>query len=114
MSDRLTAEAEMAWEEFHGTVNMTAQELRTWLLTDASGEVAFTAEPDLDLSALGEHVVRILGKRKVDLTDDDVETMGRVIDYVAERRDSPPPGGARDEGWRRSLMTVGHDPLKSP
>lgn len=113
MTDRLPVEAEMAWDEFHRTVNMTAQELRAWLLTDASGEAAFTAGPDMDLSAWGHHVVRILGKRKVDLTDVDVDTMRGVIDFVAERLADEPPGGAGDQAWRRSLMTVGHDPLRS-
>lgn len=112
MTDRLPAEAEMAWDEFHRTVNMTAQELRTWLLTDASGEDAFPSDPGIHLSAWGEHVVRILGKRKVDLTAADVDTMRGVIDFVAARLGSAPPEGVRDEDWRRSLMAVGHDPLK--
>lgn len=48
MSDHLTAEGEMSWAEFHRTVNMTGQELRTWLLTDASGEAAFPATPGME------------------------------------------------------------------
>jgi hypothetical protein len=37
MTDRLSAEAEMAWGEFHRTVDMTAQELRTWPLNGLRG-----------------------------------------------------------------------------
>jgi hypothetical protein len=48
VSDHLTAEGEMSWAEFHRTVNMTGQELRTWLLTDASGEAAFPATPGME------------------------------------------------------------------
>ncbi|HLI39659.1 MAG TPA: DUF2267 domain-containing protein [Streptosporangiaceae bacterium] len=76
------------------------------------GEEAFTADPDLNLPELGRRIVRLLGKRKVDLTSEDVEVMQRVVDFVAEQEANRPPAGAGDERWRRSLMTVGHDPLK--
>jgi hypothetical protein len=112
MSDRLPAEAELLWEEFHQTVNMTSDELRTWLLTDASGADAFPADPGMGLSELGTRVVELLRKRKVDLTDSDTETMREVVDYVEDRLADPPADGAGNEQWRRSLMTVGHDPLK--
>jgi hypothetical protein len=32
-------------DEFHQVVNMTSEELRTWLLTGASGEDALPADP---------------------------------------------------------------------
>jgi hypothetical protein len=104
---------ELAWEEFHQIVNMTSEELRAWLLGAASGEPAPPADPGHDLAGLGDKVVRLLRKRKVDLTADDVAVMEEVADYVAERTASPPPAGARDDEWRRSLMAVGHDPLRS-
>jgi hypothetical protein len=106
------ADVELVWEEFHQAVNMTSEELRTWLLTDASGETALPADPGLELPELGGKVVRILRKRKVDLTADDVAVMEQVADYVADRRAHPPAGGVRDDEWRHSLMAVGHDPLK--
>ena len=56
--------------------------------------------------------MRLLGKRKVDLTDEDAEVMAQVVDFVEEREANRPPEGVRDEQWRWSLMTVGHDPLK--
>jgi hypothetical protein len=112
MTDRLPADVELLWDEFHQTVNMTSDELRTWLLTDASGEDAFTADPGLGLDELGQRVVELLRKRKVDLTAEDVKVMQDVSDYVADRTANPPPAGERDEEWRRSLMAVGHDPLK--
>ncbi|HEX6472018.1 MAG TPA: DUF3140 domain-containing protein [Streptosporangiaceae bacterium] len=106
------ADVELVWDEFHQAVNMTSEELRTWLLTDASGETALPADPGLELPELGGKVVQLLRKRKVDLTPDDVSVMARVADYVAERTADPPAAGVRDDEWRRSLMTVGHDPLK--
>jgi hypothetical protein len=112
MTDRIPADVELLWDEFHQTVNMTSDELRIWLLTDASGEDAFPADPDMGLPELGRRIVELLRKRKVDLTADDIQVMEQVSDYVAERTANPPPAGERDEEWRHSLMAVGHDPLK--
>lgn len=112
MSDRVPEDVDLLWERFQQTVNMTSDELRTWLLTDASGEEAFPADPGLGLEEFGERVVGVLRKRKMDLTDDDVQVMRNVVDHVADRTADPPPSGVRDDEWRRSLMAVGHDPLK--
>ncbi|MGH3390020.1 MAG: DUF3140 domain-containing protein [Actinomadura sp.] len=112
MNDRIPADVEFLWDEFHQTVNMTSTELRAWLLTDASGEDAFPADPDLGMPELGQRVIELLRKRKVDLTADDVQVMQEVSDYVADRTANPPSAGAQDEQWRHALMAVGHDPLK--
>jgi Protein of unknown function (DUF3140) len=105
-------DAELLWEEFHRIVNMTSDELRTWLLTQASGEGVLPPDPDVRLSGLGRRVVEVLRKRKVDLTADDTAAMQDVVDYVEDQLASPPTTGATDDKWRRSLMTVGHDPLR--
>ncbi|RFS87225.1 uncharacterized protein DUF3140 [Actinomadura pelletieri DSM 43383] len=113
MKDRIPADADLAWEDFHRVVNMTSDELRTWLLTDASGEEAFP-EPGSGpgVSELGARVVDVLRKRKVDLTDRDAEVMRQVVDYVEDRLENRPPNAERDDEWRHALMTVGHDPLR--
>jgi hypothetical protein len=112
VNQRIPADVELAWDSFHRAVNMTSEELRTWLLTESSGEQGFPADPDLGLPELGRKVARLLGKRKMDLTEEDADTMLRVADFVADREANPPAVGIADEQWRRSLMTVGHDPLK--
>lgn len=112
MHDRIPPDVEVAWDSFHQVVNMTSDELRSWLLTEASGEDAFGTWPGLGLPGLGMKVVGILGKRKVDLTDEDAGVMAEVADFVSEMEASPPPCGAGDSEWRRVLMTVGHDPLR--
>ncbi|MFI0480336.1 DUF3140 domain-containing protein [Actinomadura sp. 9N215] len=112
MNDRIPADAELAWEDFHRVVNMTSDELRTWLLTDASGEEAFPAGPSPGVSQLGARVVDVLRKRKVDLTESDAAVMQQVVDYVEDRLENRPPNAERDEEWRHALMTVGHDPLR--
>lgn len=112
MPERLPADAELLWEEFHQIVNMTSDELRAWLLTAASGEEALPAAPGMGVPGLGLRVVELLRKRKTDLTDADTETMRQVVDFVEDRTQTPPPAGAADDQWRHALMTVGHDPLK--
>src|SRR5690606_762778 len=99
-------DTDMLWDEFHRVVNMTSEELRSYLLAEASGEEAFTAHPDLGVDELGRSVLDVLGKRKVDLTDDDVRVMRQVIDLVET------VGDKTDDESRRVLMTAGHDPLR--
>lgn len=94
------------WEEFHASVNMTSEELRRWLLTDASGEDAFPASGGVD--AEGEQIVRLLNKRRTDVTSSDIELMERVTEFVRGELSDPRP---EDDTWRRRLMRVGHDPL---
>jgi hypothetical protein len=113
VDDRIPPDVELVWDSFHQVVNMTSEELRTWLLTDTSGEDAFSDSPGLGLPELGEKVVALLRKRKVDLTEEDTEVMRQVADFVTEQEESPPPDGPADDAWRRSLMTVGHDPLRA-
>ncbi|RBQ17965.1 hypothetical protein DP939_21565 [Spongiactinospora rosea] len=113
MSDRIEPQTDLLWQEFHRIVNMTSEELRAWLLTDASGEDAFEAEPDLGVEGLGRGVLHILGKRKVDLTGGDIEVMRRTVDYVEDRLAAAPRDAVADDEWRHELMSVGHDPLRS-
>lgn len=88
---------------------MSGHELRTWLLTQASGEVAFPAEPDLNLPSLGEAVVEVLNKRRADVQDSDLEVMHEVVQVARGELADPRP---EEEAWRHRLMTIGHDPLK--
>ncbi|MFD8493796.1 DUF3140 domain-containing protein [Amycolatopsis sp. NPDC059657] len=102
---------EELWTEFHRVVNMTSRELGDWLRTRSADEHA-EALPDQAGSETGQHVHQILGKRKVDVTEDDERIMRKVVDKVhAERRDDLEPV-AGQANWRHRLMTLGHDPLK--
>lgn len=111
MHDRVSPEVEVAWDSFHQVVNMTSEELRVWLLAEAPDE----DQPghELGLPELGLKVVDLLHKRKVDLTDQDADVMEQVVDFVLEQEAGQPPAGPRGDEWRRALMTVGHDPLRS-
>lgn len=99
------------WEDFHSVVNMTSRELQEWLATEAAGTATET-EPDQAGDERSRTVLAILGKRRTDLTPDDVEVMRSVVAEVrAERGDEPEPE-AGDAEWRHRLMSLGHDPLK--
>jgi hypothetical protein len=101
------------WQEFHDVVNMTSRELADWLLTESSDDVTVedTTPPELEV---GEQVVAILGKRRTDLTPDDVDTMQHVVDQVRTIRGDEPEPEAYDDEVRHLLMSFGHDPLKPP
>ncbi|EHR62421.1 DUF3140 domain-containing protein [Saccharomonospora cyanea] len=99
------------WDEFHRVVNMSSRELSEWLRT-RSATPEEEELPDRAGPQLGRRVLEILGKRKTDLVDDDVDVMQRVVDRVhGQRRDDLEPT-AGDANWRHRLMTIGHDPLK--
>lgn len=101
------------WDEFHRVVNMSSRELSEWLRI-RSADQDVEALPDQAGTETGQHVLAILGKRRTDLSDDDVRVMRNVVDRVhAERRDDLEPT-AGESHWRHRLMTLGHDPLKAP
>lgn len=108
----MDAATERLWDEFHRVVNMTSRELSEWLRT-RSATPEDEEYPDQAGPHLGRRVLEILGKRKTDLLDDDLNVMQRVVDRVeAQRREDLEPT-AGDARWRHRLMSLGHDPLKS-
>jgi hypothetical protein len=101
------------WDEFHGLVNMSSDELRSWLLADAADEVGFPDRPDMGLSPEGRATLEVLSKRKVDLTEDDVDAMRHTVDSISTLLSARAAvGGAADEQWRHDLMDLGHDPFR--
>ena len=113
MEERIPVEVDLAWESFHEVINMTSEELGAWLATGASNEDEFPVDPNLALPELGGQVVELLRKRKVDLTQRDADVMGQVVDFVLTQEADGPAETVSDEEWRRALMTVGHDPMRT-
>lgn len=104
-------ETEALWDEFHRVVNMSSRELSEWLRTRAAAQED-EDYPDQAGSEFSRNVLAILGKRKTDLIDDDVDVMRRVVDQVYDRRSTEIETTAGDTAWRHDLMSIGHDPLK--
>jgi hypothetical protein len=110
MTDALELDA--LWDEFHRVVNMTSQELATWLrVRDADEETE--PLPDQAGSPTGQHVLAILQKRRMDLTEDDIRVMRRVVDTVTAQTDLENEPVAENTKLRHRLMPLGHDPLKA-
>jgi hypothetical protein len=99
------------WDEFHQVVNMTSRELSEWLRVRSASEDA-ELPPEQAGTATGQHVVKILAKRRTDLTDKDVAVMRSVVGKVREQRRDDLEPTAGQAAWRHMLMTIGHDPLK--
>jgi hypothetical protein len=125
MADALELDA--LWEEFHRVVNMTSQELAAWLRVNDAAEES-VPPPEHKGTPTGEHVLALLQKRRIDLTDDDLDVMYEVVDTVtAETDPEHVPQGApeaaeahRSEASeavearrRKRLMTLGHDPSRA-
>lgn len=110
--DRTDPEMNQVWNQFHQYVNLTSDQLRTWLLSRASGEEAFGNVPERALPQPGKRILAVLGKRKVDLTGGDVEVMRETVDQIEDLLTARPAVGDADDEWRHSLMDLGHDPLR--
>jgi hypothetical protein len=109
MTDALELDA--LWDEFHRVVNMTSQELAAWLRVQDAGEDTEPL-PDQAGDPTGQHVLAILQKRRMDLTDDDVRVMYEVVDTVTAEQDRYDEPEAMEGDRRHRLMAIGHDPLK--
>jgi hypothetical protein len=109
---RSDPEIEQMWGTFHQLINMTSPELRDWLLSTPDGADAYAPEPDIDVHQLGERVLRILEKRRVDLTESDVAAMRLVTELIVGRLTNAPREQAANQPWRDTLLTMGHDPLR--
>ncbi|MDH6588666.1 hypothetical protein M2161_007772 [Streptomyces sp. SAI-133] len=109
MTDALELDA--LWEDFHRAVNMTSQELATWLRVSDADESAEPL-PEHAGEPTGQHVLAILQKRRTDLTDDDIDVMYEVVDTVAAEADVKKEPEAEETLRRHRLMSVGHDPLR--
>ncbi|MGW4502194.1 DUF3140 domain-containing protein [Micromonospora sp. NPDC004336] len=108
---RLDPEVEVLWDDFHAQVNVPSEQLRQWLLTRGSGEESFGPDPDLDLPEPGRRILRVLSKRKVDLTPEDIRVMQDAIDEIQNLLEAKPPRGNADDEWRHALLDLGHDVL---
>lgn len=113
MEDRIPVGVDIAWDSFRQVVNMTSEELRAWLLTEVPVSGAHPAQPYFGLPELGKQVVELLRKRKVELTQRDADVMELVVDFVLTQEAKGPADTESDDEWRRLLMTVGHDPMRT-
>ncbi|WP_203454230.1 DUF3140 domain-containing protein [Jiangella aurantiaca] len=112
MTNYTPVEVEEIWDRFHQVVNMTSRELTDWV--GVQPELDGPLPGDEPAAPLGTAVIEILGKRRVDLTDEDLDAMARVIEVVESETDGLTQDEIlADERRRHRLMTVGHDPYRT-
>lgn len=94
---------------------MTAAELTCWLETDESKSVGVKRRGDAESVGRrsGRRIVRLMGRHRAEIEDDDFLHMRKVVGYVARHTAQRPAGDIMRTRWRYSLMNWGHDPLKT-
>ncbi|MBD1896302.1 MULTISPECIES: DUF3140 domain-containing protein [unclassified Coleofasciculus] len=102
-----------AIDEFHSVVNMTPQELESWLKTEDSKAVGQKdGEEESTGHKSGKRIIELLHKKKDEYSEDDISHIKKVISYVHRHSAQQPSGDIEHTRWRYSLMNWGHDPLK--
>lgn len=117
MADATDAEAlelDALWSTFRDVVNMTSQELAAWLRTAGAAEARRPPHERTGGVQQGRAVLAILRKRQMDLTERDIGVMSEVVETVRAERAAGPRPAVPDSEWRYRLMSLGHDPLRSP
>ena len=100
-------------DEFQQVINMTAEELESWLDTDESKEVGQKEGEEESIGhKSGKRIIQLLQKKQDEYTDDDLSHMKKVVSYVHRHLAQRPSGDIEDTPWRYSLKNWGHEPLK--
>ena len=77
-------EKDKIYKEFRPSVNMTADQLGKWLKTDESKSVGWDSGDGESIGhKSGAHIIKILEKKKADLTTADYKHMQKVHGYIA-------------------------------
>ncbi len=109
----MSKDNDQTYAEFCDAVNMTVKELTDWLATDDAKSVGQKKSGGESAGhRSGRHIVRILEKKRDDLSDDDYAHMRKVVGYVERHSAQRPAGDVSETPWRYSLMNWGNDPLK--
>lgn len=100
-------------DEFQQVINMTPEELESWLDTDESKEVGQKEGEEESIGhKSGKRIIQLLQKKQDEYTDDDLSHMKKVVSYVHRHLAQRPSGDIEDTPWRSSLKNWGHEPLK--
>jgi len=98
---------------FAAAVNMSLDELDSWLETRESRKVGFRRDGATESvgHASGRRIAAILRTPEPARTADDWAHMRKVVGFVRRHRAQEPANPVTSR-WRWSLMNWGHDPLK--
>ncbi|MET0299949.1 MAG: DUF3140 domain-containing protein [Flavitalea sp.] len=105
-----TADTEEIYTSFNKLVNMTPAQLEKWLKTEESKAVGWDSGDGESIGhKSGEKIIRILAKKKTDLTAGDYEHMQKVVGYIKRHLAQKPDGNKTESNWNYSLKNWGHD-----
>ncbi len=100
-------------DEFQQVINMTPEELESWLDTEESKEVGQKEGEEESIGhKSGKRIIQLLQKKQDEYTEDDLSHMKKVVSYVHRHLAQRPSGDIEDTRWRYSLKNWGHEPLK--
>lgn len=106
-------EREDVYKHFKTAVNLSPDELKGWLKRDESKQVGWVRPGETE--SVGRQsakaILKILAKKKAELSDADYKHMRKVIGFVRRHRAQRPRGDVTATRWRYSLLNWGHDPL---
>lgn len=106
-------EDDHTYKKFKALVNMTASELENWLTTKESRN---TGQDSGNGEAIGHRsgrmIIKILRKKKSELTTTDYRQMKRVISYISRHTAQKPEGNVEKTKWNYSLKNWGHNYIK--
>jgi Protein of unknown function (DUF3140) len=111
--ERADLDPEEIEERFRKAVNMTAEEIASFLKTPESRKAGYfhKGESESVGHVSGRRIVRLL--RNGWKSKRDLWWMRKVAGYVARHAKQRPGGDVTDTVWRYSLMNWGNDPLKT-
>jgi len=102
------------YAEFNKLVNMSASKLDKWLETEESKSVGWDSGDGESIGhKSGERIVKILDKKKDDLSNSDYEHMQKVNGYIKRHLAQKPKGDDSETNWNYSLKNWGHDYLNT-
>jgi hypothetical protein len=98
--------------DFRASVNLSADELESWLETPESRRVGFRKDDGESVGhAAGRRILAMLRAPSGSDEGKDLEFMRKVVGFVRRHR-AQEPANMVTSRWRYSLMNWGHDPLK--
>ena len=115
LSKTVVKTEDQIYNEFRELINMGAGELGKFLYSKESKLVdAEPIEADIPARKGGDRTIKILRKKRFELTKTNFEHMERATEYINKKLSERPEGDVTESIWRYTLMSWGHDPLKSP
>ena len=100
--------------DFKQAVNMTPAQLEKWLASEDSRRVGQKHGAGESVGhQSGRRIIELLQRPAVELSEDDLAHMGKVVGYVHRHlAQGPSKSDPATSDWRYSLMNWGHDPQK--